>query len=415
MNKSNFTLSQSIVISIIFFNILAVSNIPGFFFSEKYNYILQIFVFLLVIFIDIKVSGTFGLKRFKFSTLNMFSFLVITSFLLSSFYFNLNNNLDAFSIAKLVTFPIIVYFFFRYLPEIIYNHVNLYEKLLNYWLYFSLTSIFVSLVVLILGLDVFMNVGHSSVGYFYYTNIFAFIFTFTIPILIYKYFTKQLTIIPFLVLLIPSFVCLLFTFSRAGYIGALVSLLILVYKRSRTLFVISVFFFLLISSTIVLQFATAKGSASAFSRAQVMMTGYDMIFNHGMKHFLWGYGVINSKEIFVQELGSNYGASRLETGPHNFVLTLGIQFGMILTLSVVLYLILLLIKVQYSVKRKLNYPNYFKVNLAVSVIAGILIECILEDIVVYPEFFVMPIFLIFVGYLNCYVNDRSGETNEKAL
>jgi len=193
----------------------------------------------------------------------------------------------------------------------------------------------------------------------------------------------------------------------------LIGLIVLIYKKSRTLFVVTTLFLLLISSTIVIQFASAKGSASAFSRAQVMLTGYDMIINHGATNLLWGYGVLNSKKVFVQELTSNFDVTREETGPHNFVLTLGIQFGMILTTSVLFYIFILLLKSQLKVKRKLILSQYFKVNLALSVTLGILTQCVMEDIVVYPEFFVMPMFLLFLGYLNLYINDNMMEINEE--
>jgi len=213
-------------------------------------------------------------------------------------------------------------------------------------------------------------------------------------------------LLTFLIFLVVSFVCLLFTFSRAGYIGALVGLLIMIYKKSRFMFFVFVFFILLISSTIVLQFATAKGTASAFSRAQVMLTGYDMIVNNGLSKFIWGYGVVNSREVFIQELGSSYDVTREETGPHNFILTLGIQFGMLLTTLVCVYIFILLTRTFLSIKRNIEQGNYYKVVLSVSIVIGILIECQLEDIVVYPEFFVMPMFLIFLGYLNTTLDDR---------
>ncbi len=414
MVKTNFTLSQSIVLSIVFFNIMAVSRLPGIVYSERINYLIQIIVFFLVSFMNLNPEGLLKFKGLKFDLINSISLVIILSFILSSFYFNLNNNLDILSIAKLITYPIIIYYFFNYLPRIIYHDKDLFELILNYWLYFSLISIFVSLGVLLLGLDIFQYTANSTVGYFYYTNIFAFIFTFTIPILLYKYFTKQLSFLPFLFFLLPSLVCLLFTYSRAGYIGALLSLIVLIYKKSRLLFIVTLIFLTVVSSTIVFQFASAKGSASAFSRVQVMVTGYDMIFNHGLKNFLWGYGVLNSKKVFVQELTSNFDISREETGPHNFILTLGIQFGMILTFSLLLYIIILFVKSQSKAKRNYFSQRYFKVNLAIAITAGIIVECILEDVVVYPEFFVMPMFLLFLGYLKYYINDNTVESNEEA-
>lgn len=403
MTKDNFTVSQYLIISIIAFNILAVVRIPGFVYSEKINYFLQIIVFILFIYIDLNLIDSLKINKIKFNVLSLLAVLIILFFLFSSIVVNLTNNIDVFAIIKLFTFPIIIFLFYIRIPQLLFNNDILFDKLLNYWLFFSISSIIISLIVLVLGLEIFQYSSHSTIGYFYYTNIFAFIFTFTIPILIYKYFTKSLQFISLIIFLLPSLVCLLFTFSRAGYIGVLASILIMVYKRSRALFFLVLILILLIGSTIIFQFATAKGTASAFSRAQVMYVGYNMIYNNGINKFLWGYGIYDSKRIFVQELSSTFGLIREETGPHNFILTLGIQFGMLMTLTVVFMILYILFRSINKIKRKYDNPRYYKIYLSVAVVSGILIQCLLEDIVVYPEFFVMPLFLIFLGYLKYHI------------
>lgn len=402
MNEYNlkdrtFSLSEYILLSIILLNIFAISTISFIYLGDGRIQVLQILLFLFAIILNINISKKLFIKK---NSINLFSILVIAAFfffIISSFYINIEYNYNIKAISKLLTYPIIVYVFFIYIPKIIYEAPYLFEKLLNYWLYFSIFSIIIAYLFLFGELR--SGQQGIAISFFYHPNLFAFIFTFTIPILIYKYFSRRLAVLPFIFIVLIVSVCFLFTFSRAAYLGVFASIAVMMYRRSKITFIIGIVIIIFLALTIVLDFAMSKSTGSFFSRFQVMYVGYNMIFNNGMSKFLWGYGVFNNLDVFKQELTSNFGLHREELSPHNMMILLGIEYGFLLTICVIAAIAFLLIRGFLLKKKKFTNENLLKINLSLSITFGLLVECLFEDIIVYPEFYVMPLFLIFLGYI----------------
>ena len=407
IKKIEFSFSENIILSIILLNVLVFSSLPVVNIGITNNCILLVLIFLFLFLVNIDSTKLFSIISIK---INVFLFLglsIIFFFIISSFYINFDYNLRLSAIAKLSIYPVIISFFLFYIPRLIYKKSLLFEKFLNFWLYIAISSIFTALVILYLGIEYKYEYSGLAIGFYYSPNIFAFVFTFTIPIIIYKYLAKRISLIPFLFLLIPSLICLLFTFSRAGYLGVFTAIVILLYKRSKKLFIIGAVILIFLGSTVVLPIAQTKGASSAVSRVEVMYAGYNMIMNNGISKFLWGYGVINSRAVFVREVTNIYGLYREELGPHNAILSLGIQFGMLLTFSSLAYILLLVFKASFWKKKLVQFEYSQRVSLSISIVLGIMIQCLFEDLVIYPEFFAMPLFLVFLGYLYYFVNSSN--------
>lgn len=395
MQDSKFSFTDKIILSVILLNVYAISILPGGGALAKFVYPVHIFIFFLILISRFQYNTLSASLTIKLNFFLVLGIFICILFVLSSFYINLGYNLQLRSIAKLLTYPIIIYLFFFSFPGIIFKEDLLFEKFLTLYLIFSLFSAIVALLLLFLGINYNIEYTYSTTAFLEHPNTFAFFFTFAIPIVIYKYFTKQFNLVLTVVIEIILLSCLLFTFSRAGYIGAFTSILILTFRRSKVIFIFAILVVVFLLSSFFLNFAASKTDSSV-ARLQVMSAAYGMIMNNGISNFLWGYGIFNNVKVFGNII-SIFG--RNEADPHNVILLLGIQFGMLLTAAVIVAILYLLVRVLLLARKKLSFSFKQKINLSLSIVVGILFQDLFEDIVVYPEYFVMPLFLIFLGYL----------------
>ena len=113
--------------------------------------------------------------------------------------------------------------------------------------------------------------------------------------------------------------------------------------------------------------------------------------------FLFGYGVFHSLDIFFTEK-LFVGSFEIVVDPHNMILLLAIQFGMIITVSFLLFVIIV---ITTSMRKfyLLNSDIKGGTILSFALVINLIIQNQFEDIIVYPEYFVFPIFLVFLGYL----------------
>lgn len=399
MVVSKFSLSENIIISIILLNVYAISSFQLIDVSGVKVYLIHIFIFCFLVSINLHYKTLIKPIFINFNFFSFLGFAITFFFIVSSFYINFEYTLQLKALMKLLTYPIAIFLFFYVFPKKIFKQDNLFEKFLNFYLFFSLISTLIAFIFMYLGFYPGLQFPGQTIAFFYHTNTFAFVFTFAIPMVMYKYFMKKISLIPFIILMMLMSSCLLFTLSRAGYIGVFTAILILMYKKSKKIFLIGIIIIAFLVSTIIFNFAQSKGGYSAFSRVQVIYIAYNMITGNGVSKFLWGYGVINNINVFQKELTSSFGFYREEMGPHNFIMSLGIQFGMLVTFAVVLFVLLLLLKASLLKKKKIQFEFTQRMNLSISIVTGILAECLFEDLVIYPEFFAMPLFLIFLGYL----------------
>jgi hypothetical protein len=272
----------------------------------------------------------------------------------------------------------------------------LFDKFLDCILYISVATALIALIFYFVGFSLNPKYAFAATGYFGHSNTIAFIYTLSIPILFYKLFSKKISLLIFFALISILLLGLLFSYSRSAYIGVFVSIMIISFKKSKFIFLIVAALLLIIGSKVFMTFAFAKGDSSN-PRIILMFTSYNMIFHSGYKYLLWGYGIFNNVKVFT---GNQliFGGIEEVPDPHNMALLLAIEFGVLFTIAFLSSFLYIIIR-SFSRKKGNDFNYEQKINLSLAIIIGLFAHNMLEDIIVYPEFFVFPLFLIYSGYL----------------
>ena len=398
-----FSINEKIILIFLFLNTYVISALPLFYTLHGlviYFQAILFFIFLIINFESI-ISYKFNFSLKRLTIVTILSILAIIFLIYSTFFINYQF-LSIKVFFKTLSYFILMFFFFFYFPKYFYKDLNKFETFLNFILYFVIINSILGLFLRFIGFNLNLSYPFHFLGLFNHPNTVAFTFSFAIPILFYKYFTNQININKFISFLIILSIALLLTLSRAGYIGITISVLFIIYKKSKNLFVISIILILLLFVLVISELLLFKGNSTLF-RALLMYTAYEMIIADQIS-FLWGYGVYNSIDVFKDEkiIFGNY---ERVPDPHNVFLLLGIQFGMIITLLVSLIFIIILVKSYLSLKKQTYTTQENQIIiLSISICLGLFFQNQLEDIIVYPEYFVMPLFLIFLGLLYRFNN-----------
>ncbi|MEO8209070.1 MAG: O-antigen ligase family protein [bacterium] len=412
--KTNFQLSDYLIFFILSVNLYISTNLPAQFTLKSNIHYIQIGVILFLLICTFKPQE----MRFNPFNLNSQKILLITVaafFILSSFVFNISNNSDLKSFAKLITYPLIAYVFFFYTGKKLLRSDIMFEKYMKVFILAGAISSLISIIIFGLGISPSPSYFFTTHGIFVHPNTTSFLYILIIPLAIYFYYTGKINSFSLTVILSLFIIVLLFTYSRAGYLGAFSAVLIFTFLKSRSkkVFIFTSLFIILVASTFVIDFTTAKQNSSA-GRLLLMYTAYHMIFQSSSS-FLWGYGVYNGVEVFREEK-LFFGSYEFVDDPHNFILLSGIQFGAVLPLLALVFVIFLYFKFYMTDKEKFSERKLLNIYLCISVTAGYLINNMLEDVIVYPEYYVMPVFLIFLGYLYYSLDRTFGrDENERSV
>ncbi|MDQ3021775.1 MAG: hypothetical protein M3R36_14570 [Bacteroidota bacterium] len=404
--KDNFQLSDYLVFLILSVNLYISTSLPGLFTLKANIHYIQIGIIMLLLICTIQFQKI-SFNPFNLNSRNVLLICIAAFFILSSFVINLNNNADLKSIAKLITYPLIAYVFFSYTGKKLLRSYALFEKYMKVFIVAGVVSSILSIIIFALGISPSATYFFTTHGIFVHPNTTSFLYILVIPVTIYFYYIGKINFFSFTVLLSLLVIVLLFTYSRAGYLGAFSGALIFTFLRSRSkkIFVITSIVIILIISTFAIDFLTAKQNSS-YSRILLILTAYNMIFLNSST-FLWGYGVYSGVELFREEK-LFFGSYEFVDDPHNFLLLSGIQFGAVLPLLALLFVLFTYLKFYRIDKKKFSEKKLLNMYLCISVTAGFLINNMLEDVIVYPEYYVMPVFLIFLGYLYYSLNYSDG-------
>lgn len=326
---------------------------------------------------------------------NIFFSLIFLVFFFSAFR-NIDTNNSVTSVFKLFSYFILLILLFYYFPRRILTNEQLFEKFLNYLIYTGIFVTLISLITYFAGIPLNATYSAMTTGIFIHPNTASHIFTILIPVVIYKYFSKKISLSFFLFLIILFLVTLLFTLSRAGYIGSLLAILIITYSKSKKIFFITIFFLIISVYLVILDFTFAK-SNSSISRIILWATAYDMIVRD-LQHTLFGYGVTEAVNIFRNEKFF-FGSLEDVPDPHNTLLLFSIQFGVIFTFLILAVVVLNYVKIFFIRKKDYYIRNKLKIFLCISVTVGLSVQNMMENILAYPEHFVMAFYFIFLGCL----------------
>ncbi|MBM4157963.1 MAG: hypothetical protein FJ216_04180 [Ignavibacteria bacterium] len=392
-----FTIEHKIVFFYLIFRVFAVSIYPSILDIKADSYLFDLvflYFFLIANFHPYKfLNLRFNVKNYTEK------FLIITIFfvIFSTFYINIENNLNIQAIGRVTIYLFQFYILYFFLAKELNDDKNLFEKFLNGILIFCTISSIFSLLSLHFGYNSEGRKFVSSVGFFLSPNTTSFVYTFAFPILSYKYLIRKISLLPFILLLVLFLYCLLFTYSRAGFVGCLTTILILTFFHSKRYFIITLALLIITTSSLFLDILLLK-SDSSLSRSLLTLTAVGLI-THDVNTLLWGYGTSYATKIF-EDQKSLYGNFELNVStPHNFILLFILQYGIITLLPFLFFLINLIFR-GIRIRSIINDDQRKKgIELSVSIILGLIAQNLFEDVFVMPEFPVMPLVLVFLGYL----------------
>lgn len=355
----------------------------------------KIFIFITVLLMGFSFSSVVNLNFSSPDLLEFVFILVVGAFLISCFYINFDANFNPFALLTILTYIINFVMFFLILGKNFRLNSSKFDKFINLILIFAVFLSLVSLIFFIFGFHFLSQYSHTSAGLFGHPNTTSMFYTICTPVLFYKYFSKKISFPVFITLLLLFIIVLLLTFSRAGYIGVGVGILIYTFYKSRTLFVIVSLLVAFIAVTVVLDFATSKVDSSA-SRFLLILAAYSLITRTDTT-MLWGYGPVNGTEVFMEE--KFFFGNEPVPNPHNLLLQLSIHFGVLFTLLTTLSVTILLIKGMFLKFKNDKFKNDHRLSLCMTVIIALIVQNFFEDVLVNVLYFVMPVFFLFCGYV----------------
>ncbi len=378
-------------------NLYISTILPGLFTLKSIIYYAQLALVILFI-IAVVDFGGIRFKIFEPGIFSILSVLLAAGFFFSSFVVNISTGSNLSAIAKVLTYPAIILIFFFYLGNKLYTYNESFKSYMTVLLFAGLFLSLIALVMLITGIGARTEYSFTTHGLFVHPNTASFIFIIAIPVALYMYYSNRIGLPSLLIILTVMTVALLFTYSRAGYIGVFSSVICFLFLRSKKkkTFLFLALIFILIAVSLLMDFIMAKQDSS-YGRLLLALTAVNMIIESGSS-ILWGYGVVNGVELFRDEKAF-FGSYEFVDDPHNFILLLGIQFGMVVTVLVIAIITFVYAKVFMLDKARLSNERLLNLYLSISISTGLLINNLFEDILVYPEYYIMPVFLMFFGYM----------------
>jgi len=394
---SKFNIPQYVVLFYLLYKVYYISIFSlGQFIRGSESYLIDILFFMIFLITTLDINQLF---KFHFSinnSINLFLIFTFLFFLFSALIINIKNDKSIFTFLKLSIYIFQFVAFYFYFAKIMYKDDNLLEKFLDLILYFVVINSFFSILSLHFGFNTENRLFVSAIGIYNNPNTTSFIYSIGIPILVYKLIVNKIPKPVFIILMILFVYCQIFTYSRAGYMATLASLLVLTFFRSKKIFILCVILFVIIFLTYIAEILSLK-TLSTVSRVLLTLTAISMI-TRSINSFLWGYGVLNALEQFDIEknLFGNFEIN--VNNPHNFILLIALQFGVMTLIPYLLFIITLIVN---NYRKRKSYTNLIrnKVELSIAIILGLIIQNIFEEIIVVPEFPIMPLSLIFMGFL----------------
>ncbi|MBX7043463.1 MAG: O-antigen ligase family protein [Ignavibacteria bacterium] len=327
--------------------------------------------------------------------------IIFVSFMISVFAVNIGDLKNFMGPAKALVYLGGAIFYFKYLPEKLDENPEA-------WRFFNRVIVIIALITSVFGILFYFtgyNPNPSAIGasssFYKHPNTSAFIYSFAAPILVYRLFLSEDHVSSAEKLFLTAgvvavYLAMLLTLSRAGYIAVFISTSILIFLKSRKVFVVWLVTVVSAFALVLQSFLFSKGSASTLSRLGLIYSALEMLKSSNLK-FLFGFGLVSVFEEFTNfkfQLGP-----LLEdvAYPHNSILFFIMQFGLVAFLPTIAFAGYVLFKSWKLILA--DQVKYERLIVPFTVVVSLMSQSLLEDTVLFPEFFVYHIFMIFLGYL----------------
>lgn len=385
---------------IIILNMYVLTILPGSFELQNINiYIL----FLILCSVITYNFNYFKLLIFtnKFYLKKIFILILLTLGL--SVIFNSKDYFNLYGISKLIILIFGFAFFFFLIANKLYSDITLLNHFYSHLILLGVITAAFGILNSIVPFNPILQSSGASSSFFRHPNTVAFAYIPALCILGYNLLFRddRNKLIPFILFSIVFF-GLALSLSRSGLLAFLISVLILIFFKSKKLFLV-LFIVLIISTSIIIQFFfDIKGSSSTIARLGLIYSAVEMI--KSSNHILyWGVGTVSVFEEYQTFKESVSPFLDTVLYPHNSILFFILQFGIISLTPVLLFVLLILIKC-FKFLYQL-FDKYKFLLIPFTICSSLLIQSLLEDTILFPEFFVFPIFLIFLGYLFNFCNE----------
>jgi hypothetical protein len=416
------TIIYWIGITIILFMLYRHSIFPGvkYWPAREAYFVLFAGLMVFLVSLDSNVISK-RLKKAPLSRGNFFNLLFLLIICFSILFINPDELASKKSLLNLASYGVYVILYFFILPSYFIKDLKMFYSFLWFFSNIGLLTAFIGVVFYFMGVSSSMYMEAGSVmqiySYIVNPNYVSFLFTNTTIITFYLYLNNRGRISFFseLFLLVSLSIQLyaqVFTFCRAGLLGNMVGMLILMifyFRRKVILFLPFVLFFGL---GFLYSFFAAKGYVSFLTRFFLLIPAYHML-NDSFTNFLWGFGPTTQFEIFKKYILLYIPYQPVEN-PHNFLVSLLLMYGLIFTSLFLVFLV-----VQISKGISINFRNFhfkmkFMIGFLISVSLAQFIHGLFDSGLIYYIYFNLQFFLIYLGLL-AIVNRIPKQVNSEFL
>lgn len=346
----------------------------------------------------------FNFVRFE----NIFFFFILLTYSISILVYNRQEISSVFNIFYTATFLGYTYLFFIKIPRILCSSKELMHSFFRFIFYLGSFIAAFGLLIYFAGISPIEKYDFAAYSLIVHPNFTANLYTSFIICSVFYYlsykgeFSDVYRKIVFSSIVV-QLLSLLFTFGRGGYIGTAISLglLFTFYYRKRIILVFPVVLTLLF--LVLPRFFSAKGTGSFLSRFLLLIPAYHMM-NESRTVFLWGYGAFSNIEVFSKYMVIYNIMEENISDPHNSFIRLILMFGILFTVSLLVYILYLTSRLFYMVIKSTAPKDRLLYGFLFSAVAGLLVQNLFDSGLSSTVFFHIQFFLIYLGIIRIVVN-----------
>ena len=413
MDRISYNLIILLILSLVYVSTWFPYN-SSFYFAAPYLLIL-VGVFLFLIYFDF--GKYLNLDLGVFSTRNRYLTIIFLLILIATIGYNLQEVKQLKLFARLLGYFSIFYIFFLFFPKFLSNNKEYFKQFIKFLATFGFVAAIFGMVLFFGGVNPMPNYSAHLVSFIRHPNNASIIFTMSAITTIFYYFWQRESMSKFVkVFYIFSITVQIFaqllTLTRAGMMGMFFGffLFFILFYKHKAIYVMPVV--VLILPILITGFVKAKGFSSFLSRFYLLIPAYYMIIDNKI-NLLWGYGVTSAFKVY-QKTRIVYSVFEEADDPHNSIVSLILMVGLPVTIFIMLFLSVLIVS---GIKKGLKADNIemklFFIFLP-SFLLSVIIQSLFDSELIVLEYFTMPFFLVFAGFLFRFYKRESSIIRERS-